>query len=356
MTKPSAAHPPAYPVVLAGLAKLGGTGEQTQRLAGTVFGAGTIVALGLLGRRLAGERVGLVAAGLAAIYPMLITADGALLSESLYGFLVALCLLTGYRLLEAPTSGRALSLGALLGLTVLCRGEGLLLVPLILAPVVGKRRGPRVAFITCCAAAVVIAPWTVRNWVVFHQPVLVSTDFASAIVGANCPSTYYGSKIGSWDNGCVRPDPGNEAAGLDRPETNAIQYAFHHLGRLPVVVAARLARVWGLRRNLLPGSKLPQFSGRSSAVLEAGFLMYYALVPLAVYGFILLRRRAVPVWILTSTFLLVSVSSVLIYGDVRFRQPAELSLVILAAVAADELWRRRGGPSPGRIARQPQRP
>jgi hypothetical protein len=31
---------------------------------------------------------GLIAAGIAAVYPMLITADGALLSESLYGLLV----------------------------------------------------------------------------------------------------------------------------------------------------------------------------------------------------------------------------------------------------------------------------
>ena len=41
----------------------------------------------LLGRRLAGERAGLIAAGIAAIYPTLIAADGALMSETLYGLL-----------------------------------------------------------------------------------------------------------------------------------------------------------------------------------------------------------------------------------------------------------------------------
>ena len=45
---------------------------------------------------------GLIAAGLAAVYPTLIAADGALMSETLYGALVALALLAAYRLLDAP--------------------------------------------------------------------------------------------------------------------------------------------------------------------------------------------------------------------------------------------------------------
>ena len=61
------AHPPLYPVVLTGLAELGGTGQLVQRLTGTLFGAGTVVAIGLIGRRLAGARCGLIAAGIAAV-------------------------------------------------------------------------------------------------------------------------------------------------------------------------------------------------------------------------------------------------------------------------------------------------
>lgn len=94
---PTAQHAPFYPLMLTGLCELGGSGEQAQRLLGTAFGAGTIIALGCLGRRVAGDRVGLVAAGLAAVYPMLVTADGALSSESLYGFLVAVTLLAADR-------------------------------------------------------------------------------------------------------------------------------------------------------------------------------------------------------------------------------------------------------------------
>jgi hypothetical protein len=51
----------------------------------------------LLGRGLAGDLAGLLAAGLAAVDPALIAADGALMSESLYRLLLAMTLLAAYR-------------------------------------------------------------------------------------------------------------------------------------------------------------------------------------------------------------------------------------------------------------------
>lgn len=340
--RPTAAHPPLYPLVLAAVAKLGGTGQETQRLAGTVFGAGTVIAIGFLGRRLAGERAGLIAAGIAAVYPMLITADGALLSETLYGLLIAVSLIATYRLIDAPTVGRAVSLGVVLGLTALTRGEALLLLLFLLVPVIRRPGGVRAAAVAVLATVVVIAPWTIRNWTVFDRPVLISTDLASAVAGANCPSTYYGSDIGSWDNACVttRVGPGNEAASFDHAESAGIKYAEHHLSRLPAVIATRFARVWGLRRNLLPGSKLPRIVDRDPTVLEIGFVMYFVLLAVGIYGFILLRRRGKPVWPLASTFVMVTITAVLVYGDVRFREPAEIALVVLAAVGADQLLPR----------------
>src|SRR4051794_36257656 len=75
---PTAQHPPLYTFVLAAATKLGITGDEVQRSLGCVFGAGTITAIGVLGRRVGGPAVGLVAAGLAAVNPTLIAADGAL--------------------------------------------------------------------------------------------------------------------------------------------------------------------------------------------------------------------------------------------------------------------------------------
>jgi hypothetical protein len=56
-----------------------------------------------------------------------------------------------------------------------------------------------------------------------------------------------------------------------------------------------------------------------------------------VYGLIVLRRRRVPVWIVLTPFVTVTLTALSAYGAVRFRHSAELSLVVLSAVAVDRL-------------------
>ena len=97
---PTAERAPLFPLALAGLAELGVTGSDARLL--VLTGPGSIAVLGLLARRLAGDRAGLIAAGLAALHPTLIAADGALMTESLYGLLAALALLAAYRVVESP--------------------------------------------------------------------------------------------------------------------------------------------------------------------------------------------------------------------------------------------------------------
>jgi hypothetical protein len=81
-------------------------------------------------------------------------------------------------------------------------------------------------------------------------------------------------------------------------------------------------------------------------VQKLGVVMFFLLVPPAIWGALSLRRRGVNPWILLMPFVVVSVTALVTYGNVRFREPAELSLVILAAVALDALWRRRAAGRP----------
>ena len=235
LSVPTAERAPLLPVALAGLAELGITGGDA-RLLGVFTGGGTVLVLGLLGRRLAGERAGLIAAALAALYPTLIAADGALMTESLYGLLAALALLGAYRVLEAPTLGRALVLGAIVGVAALARAEALLLLPLLLVPIVRSPGGLRTAATVCLAFAVVLAPWTARNWIEFDRPVLIATEGGETLAGANCDAVYYGDRIGAWAVSCVRfSGRGNEAAELNEVGREGIRYAFDHLERVPLV-------------------------------------------------------------------------------------------------------------------------
>jgi 4-amino-4-deoxy-L-arabinose transferase-like glycosyltransferase len=335
LSVPTAERAPLFPFALAGLAELGVTGGDA-RLLGVVTGAGTIVVVALLARRLAGDRVGLLAAGLAALYPTLIAADGALMTESLYGLLSGLSLIAAYRLLDAPGIGRALVLGAIVGVAAHARAEALLLLPLLLLPVLRRPGGLRAAAAVCLAFAVVLTPWTVRNWLAFDRPVLIATEGGETLAGANCETTYFGSKIGAWSVSCVRfSGRGNEAAELNEEGRKGIRYALDHLERVPLVAGARLARTWGL---WWPPQR-PE--GRAGWVSHLGTGLLLVLVPLALYGLVVLRRRGVPVWIIATPFVTVTLTTLLAYGSARFRHSAELPLVVLAAVALDRLWQRR---------------
>jgi hypothetical protein len=177
----------------------------------------------------------------------------------------------------------------------------------------------------------------VRNWTVFDQPVLISTNPGSAIGGANCEETFYGDQLGGWRPQCLQPTPGNEAEHMADLRREGIDYARDHPGRLPVVLAVRLARVW----NAYDLLQVPE--GRSVRAHKLGVAAFLILVPFAIAGIVLLRRRRLALWILLAPALMVSVTALLTYGNQRFRAPAELTVVVMAAVAADALWRRRRG-------------
>ena len=114
---PTALHPPLWPAVLAvlsvftapatGVGHLGGSALALHRVLGCAVGALVVVLVGLLGRRIGGPRVGLVAAALAALYPRFLILDASLSNESLFAAVVGVLLLMAYRFVDRPTRWRA---------------------------------------------------------------------------------------------------------------------------------------------------------------------------------------------------------------------------------------------------------
>ena len=328
---PSAGHPPLYPLVLSGMSELGGTSTLAHRAVGLPLGAATIALVGLLGRRAGGERTGLVAAGLCAIYPIMIATDGALMSETLYGPLVALFLLGAWRMLEQPGRLVAAGSGAVLGLAALTRSEALLLLPLVTWPaaVRGGRGWALRAGAATLACVVVIAPWTIRNLDVFGRFVPISNNDSTVLAGANCGLTYHGRNLGGWDINCIstrRLD--NEAAQAAVWRSQGLNYASDHAGRLPAVMAVRLLRVWDLWQ---PRRQVLFDEGRQLRMSQAGVAAFYVLCVLGAMGAVALRRRRRPLLVLLAPALAVSVAAVIGYGIPRLRHGFEIPLLVLAA-------------------------
>ena len=335
---PTAEHPPLFPFALAGLSKLGIASVNAQRMFNVIAGTVTVLLVALLARRVAGRRAALIATGLSALYPAFIGADSSLMSETLFGALVAGTLLQALRWYEAPTVIGAGILGVLIGLATLTRSEGLLLWPLLVGPTVIRLRmqGLRLGLVAALGCAVVLAPWVIRNAIALGRP-LLSDNQGITVAGSNCRSTYYGSQIGNFDFSCVataikgRPLRESEAVTSSYAQSVGLRYAQNHPVRAVLVAGLRLAGVWGL---FAPGRQVV-VTGRRVGLQKVGIAMYYVLLVLGVIGAVAIwRSQRRSAWALATPFMATSVTAVLTYSLVRLREGADVSLLVLAAAGA----------------------
>jgi hypothetical protein len=339
---PSAHKPPLYPLLIALVAWLGGDGHVPFQVASAVAGTGTVVVCAALAHQLAGPRAAVITAAIGAAYPVFLVADASLRAETLVGLCVALTLLTAYRAWERPTAWRLIQLGVAIGLATLARADGIFLLLLIGLPVALhdgdlRHRLGKAAVVTA-ACLVVLAPWMARNWIVFDRPVWISTNSGDVIAGANCAEVYSGPHIGSWSFACATGLSGKDEADVSaKLFRRGRDYLEAHTDRLPAVVVARALRPWGLYDpdGEVAGKTLGE--GRSEIANWLGLAACWALLALAVVGFVTLRRRRQPLFILAAPFAVVVFISVTSYGILRFRAPADVALVVLGGVALDEL-------------------
>ncbi len=341
--------PPGYPFFLA-VGRLLGLGTRTKLLIWTSgLGSATVAMTGILGRTVATRRVGLIAAGVAAVYPNLWLADGALMTESLSAALVVAALLLTLRVRRTPTLINAFWLGAVLAWLVLTRSDGVL-IALACAVVAGWTASMvttpmtlgarlRIAVMVLIVPVVVLSGWQIRNQIRFHNFVPIAVNGWAVVAGANCHDTYYGSRIGSWEFPCVRL--GDALTHGDHGEILQNRYARDvgmkymrdHLSRLPVVTAARLGRTFGAYEPWHELEIESMYEGRSSAWSKVGYIMYLGLIPLAAIGAFRLRgspSRALMVCVIPLAAVLIS--TMVGYGNQRFRSPLEPVIVVLAAV------------------------
>ena len=205
-------RPPGYTFFMAGVYRLTGGSYLGLRVAQMLIG---ILSIGLafaLGRRWFGARVGLIYAGLPATYWVFVYYEGELLEPVL---LVALGLLLVYEVslwADKVSPVRALYSGIVLGLFALVRPNILLFAPaalLWLTWIAHSRKDSRLLRTTAVGfflgTVLTIAPVTIRNWVVAHEFVPISTNGGINLLIGNNPKA---------DGFCV-----GEIPGLGRFET-----------------------------------------------------------------------------------------------------------------------------------------
>jgi hypothetical protein len=354
---PTAYRPPAWPAVLAGVYSVADPLHADRWTSARIVEAllGTLAAglIGLVANLVWGRLAGLAALALAAVHLPFAMVGASLVSETLFVTLemaaVATALMAGRG--RRPWAWLAAT-GLLAGLAWLTRSNGvLLLLPLAIAAWSAARgHGRRAAIggvaVLLGAAALTVAPWTIRNAVAFHAFVPVSTETGPTLIGTyNDVAEKDPADPGAW--WLPRDVPSVRAYLVghrgepqrDRGLTGkAVSYALHHPDYPVRVFVRNTLRLADLMppsdwREAGAGIGMPPAAGVSAS---AWFLL---VLLLALTGIVTGAARGAPRWLWLIPLLLF-LSAALVIAGVRFRMPVEPFVVLLAGAGVAELARR----------------
>ena len=371
--EPTAGHPPLWVLVLGAFSVLGFTSVLSHQMVGALAGAVGVVAMAWAGRQL-DEHLGLrlvgpTAAALAAVHAGFWLNDGLIMSESLVVPVAAVLLGQAVRTGRNPVLGNVVLLGAVGGLAALTRAELLLALPVVALPLLtgrhlGIHRPPAMVRVrryvaVGLIAATVTAPWVVRNLSVFEEPVWLSNGTGILIAQTNCHDTYYGDKQGAWRFECALPQPlGEDGQPVDESvrdgqyRRRGINYLTDHPGRFVThVVPKRIGRFWGLYAPVGQLHADTLVEGRSFRLSVLGLGQYAAVAILALLGVREVRRRGGPTLALVTLPVVGTLVAAATMGATRYRVPAEVALVLLAAVALAAWAQRRSATPPATLDR-----
>ncbi|MEL6265116.1 MAG: glycosyltransferase family 39 protein [Pseudomonadota bacterium] len=304
---------------------------------------GIVAMTGLLARRIFQDRlVGLLAAGLVAVYPTFIYSVATYHAIQVYVLLFLAGLHLMLALIETRSGRSAVLLGIAGGVATLWRSEYMVLFAALILYGFWRHRSIRLFALAVGCAALVVLPWTARNYVVHERfiPIANSSGW-NAWKGFNPEMQGSGNAIEASD---YRIEIEREVvATLPRDDTfeTAMQDAF--MERAGAFIAAEPVRAF----VELPAQKLALFWVLDWQDPEVTLHPVYvaAFVPtfvLSIGGIVLvLRRRPVPhgaqamLWVFVAQSVVVSGYAV----HARYRMNVEPFLFMFAAVAGAALIR-----------------
>jgi 4-amino-4-deoxy-L-arabinose transferase-like glycosyltransferase len=165
---------PGFPLFLAAVFTLVGDDPLKARLAPSVVGSITCLLTSEMARDLFGRRTAILAGFNSASYPQLFLVDAWLYSESRATCLITASCLATMRVLQRPIGWRWTLVGSLIGVTSLVRPHGIYglvavaawAVAVVLRRRVSAKRAALAAGLIVLGCVAILAPWTVRNFVV----------------------------------------------------------------------------------------------------------------------------------------------------------------------------------------------
>ncbi len=356
---PTVDRAPLWPFIIAGLTIIFGPSDYVARIFLSLVGSGTCVLVYLFARDLFSWRIGVAAGAFAAIYPELYIYDGWLYTESLYIFLLFAICYSLYRLQHKPERNWSnwSIIGVLLGLLSLTRPNGIIVIGLFIIwcfimvwqKFISLRIAIRGILLSSLIAVVLIAPWTIRNFLVSHTFIPVAVGDGTVLLGAYndeilAQATYAGGAKGTWINpiqsrpDVVRPFPlhtcnppcevAREAAFKDA----AVQWIQKNVKAMPHLLLLHFMNMWQPEtyESDLPTARFPQ---QRPTQLVVGMMKTWPIFVfiLAALGLVVTAWRWREFLFIYLMILLTIAQNIIYYGIPRFRAPIEPMLILLAA-------------------------
>lgn len=352
---------PGWPVLLAGLYRLFGASASVGMWANALFDSIAVGFLAQLGARLFNARCGLIAAGLFAIWPGVVYYSATLYTEPVFNLLFTATLLTFVVASEAEQHRTRwfLASGVGFGLCSLIKAEPLTLFPVLLLFMWIRRDSARDfikhALVLGVATAAMLAPWTIRNYVVFDRIIPLS-----ASGGISAHLVFYPGATGGQNhvaNSALnrfyrRADSAQTSlARMDAGWSDAMRFIRANPGEAAMIVLNKFAITYrGDSQAVLTtrgagpeeGWNISRASWERLSALADFF--WFAMLGLAAFGATRLGRWPPASAVLTLGLLATWYGlHVLFLGGQRYHVPEAIGYSLLAAVGIDWLACRVDG-------------
>jgi 4-amino-4-deoxy-L-arabinose transferase-like glycosyltransferase len=353
--EPTAFWPPGYPFALGAVFKIFGVGWTQAQVLNAVCGALAIPFVYAIGSRIFSRRVGLTAAGIFAVFPSAIAGVPVLFPEPLFVLimLAAFWLLVSYPLHTRQAWPALVGFGVLTGIALLTRGQAAAFLPIAALYWLsdgGWRAAVRTTLLAGIIAAILIAPWTVRNAVELNAFIPISTNSGAALRVGHAPDSIGTTRwtedeidgFRMWES-IYRPEW--EVKGYREYTNRAIEYALTH--PLDEVRLSGL-KVYHLYRGDSSTVEWLTTLG-ATPIGPDGFetflrwlidITYYVLLFGALLSIPLWFRRNANCWLLVNSIIMWTLFHIAFLGEPRYHVPLYPVLVIMFAAGAWALWNR----------------
>jgi 4-amino-4-deoxy-L-arabinose transferase-like glycosyltransferase len=308
-----------------------------------ILGTLTVLLAFEIARKVFDSRVAIVTAAIVALYPNFVTTTATLQLETFFIFLTlaTFIVLLPVATRERPRLRRLVAGGAMVGIVALVRPTiALLLVALLAVRMFARlprRETLRSLGIVALVMVAAVAPWTIRNQLRLHAFVPISTGIGPTVcVSRNDEAT------GALDTGiifrnCEPHRDFSSPAALDVATNN---YGTRHAIDWVIAHPQPELRMWFWRTYLAfredssgIGDIRSTMNTRWADVLtSASDAASYVVLAFGAIGFVVVvRRRTRGRLFVAATAVALSSVPIILYGDPRYRVPAEPFFAILAA-------------------------